>query len=103
MSSFEHQLSNVRLGSKSWCVVKTTVVDPSKVEKPEFLVHLSCGYVLSKGLQQNDDGTITAFVEIAGQRVKATHVFKTPAQAIAVAQRMMDEIHAGMPPTPEPN
>jgi len=102
MGKLEQQLSNVRLGSHCWCVLKTTVVDASKTEKPEFLVHLTRGYVASKGIQQNDDGTVTAFVEIAGQRVKATHVFKTAAQATSVAERMMDEIHAGMPIEPKP-
>jgi hypothetical protein len=100
MGKLEQQLSNVRLGSHCWCVLKTTIVDAAKTEKPEFLIHLTRGYVASKGIQQNDDGTVTAFVEIAGQRVKASHVFKTHEQAISRASEMMAEIADGIKALP---
>lgn len=101
MSKLADQLSNVRLGSHCWCVIQTTVIDETKTEKPEFLIHLARGYVKGKGVQLDDDGKTIAFVEIAGQRLKASHVFKTAAQATAVAERMMDEIHAGFPIEPK--
>lgn len=102
MGKINRQLQNVRLGSLCWCVIKTSVIDPAKTEKPEFLVHLSRGYVQSKGVQLDDDGKTIVFVEIAGQRVKASHVFKTAAQATSVAEEMMAEIHAGLPIEPKP-
>ena len=102
MGKLEQQLRNVRLGSHCWCVIKTSIIDPEKTEKPEFLIHLSRGYVQSKGIQLDDNGKTIAFVEIAGQRVKASHVFKTAAQATSVAEQMMDELHTGLPIEPKP-
>lgn len=89
---------NIKLGEKYWCVLKTTLVDETKTEKPEFLVHLSVGYVSSKGLQLDDEGKALPFVEIAGQRVKHTHVFENPDDAIDCAEAMMDQIRNGTAP-----
>lgn len=97
---------DIKLGKQYWCVLKTTVVDPAKTEYPEFLVHLACGYVTSKGMQKEvgaDNGTEVLFVEIAGQRVKYSYIFESPEDAIDKAEAMMSEIRGGTPPTaPEP-
>lgn len=98
---------DIKLGQQYWCVLKTTLVDPAKVEYPEFLVHLACGYVTSKGMQKEpgtDRDAGMLFVEIAGQRVKHTHIFESPEDAIDKAEAMMSEIHSGSAPlTPEPS
>lgn len=100
------KFEDIKLGQQYWCVLKTTLVDPAKVEYPEFLVHFACGYVTSKGMQKEpgaDKGTEVLFVEIAGQRVKHTHIFDSPEDAIDKAEAMMSEIRGGTPPTaPEP-
>ena len=93
---------DIKLGQKYWCVLKTTLVDPNKVDYPEFLVHLTLGYVTSKGEQKElgaDDGTELLFVEIAGQRVKHSYIFEFAEDAIRKATAMMDEIRSGSQPT----
>ena len=101
MSQLYKKLREIRLGSHCWCVIKTSVVDEAKTDKPEFLIHLTRGYVQSKGVQLDDDGQPMLFVEISGQRVKASYVFKTAAQATSKAEAMMSEMAEGLKQVPQ--
>ena len=97
------EFDDIILGKKYWCVLKTTLVDPKEIQYPEFLVHLTCGYVTSKGLQKEAGGgedTEVQFVEIAGQRVKYSYIFEYPIDAVFKATEMMEEIQNGTAPEP---
>jgi len=100
MARIDRKLMEIRLGAQYWCVIKTSVVDETH-KKPEFLVHLTKGYVQSKGVQLDDDGKAVLFVELSGQRVKASHVFKTAAQAISKSEQMMADIGEGLKQVPQ--
>ena len=93
----------IRLGDQYWCILKTTLVDENKRDKPEFLIHIATGYVKSKGLQLDDNGEdILAFVEMCGQRLKADMVFEDINGAIEKMHEMMAEIKAGATNTVPP-
>lgn len=93
----------IRLGEQYWCVLKTTLVDENKKDKPEFLVHLAVGFVTSKGLQLGDDGIeLIPFVEMCGQRLKADMVFEDFEDAAKKMYAMMDEIKRGTTNTVPP-
>ena len=96
-------IRQIRLGEKYWCVIKTSAVDPNQKEYPDFLIHLAHGYVTAKGAQKlpgTDRDATVLFVEIAGQRVKPTHVFENPEDAIEAAEAMMSEISDGLKALP---
>lgn len=90
----------IRLGEQYWCVLKTSVVDETKKEKPEFLAHLAVGYIKSKGIQLDDDGGQTLFVEMCGQRLKADMVFESYELASNKLFEMIDEIGRGINTVP---
>lgn len=90
----------IRLGEKYWCVLKASVVDENQKEKPEFLAHLAVGYVKSKGIQLDDDGGQTLFVEMCGQRLKADMVFDSYDRASKKLFEMIDEIGRGINAVP---
>lgn len=86
---------NIRLGGKYWCILKTTLVDENKRDKPEFLVHLAVGYVKAKGLQLEDNGKdLIPFIEMCGQRLKAEMVFESIDDALDRMSEMMVTITA---------
>lgn len=90
---------DIKLGKQYWCVFKASVVNPEQKEYPDFLMHVGLGYVTSKGAQKevgSDNGTSQLFVEIAGQRIKASHVFESPEDAIDMLEVMMDEMRRGL-------
>jgi len=100
MAKIDQQLRDIRLGAQCWCVLKTSVVDPEKKDRPEYLIHIAKGYVQSKGVQHVEGGKPLLFVEVAGQRIKANHVFKTAAQAISKAEQMMGSMADGLKALP---
>lgn len=92
---------DIKLGQQCWCVLKTSLVDENKIEKPEFLVHLAVGYVTSKGVQFDTDGVTTIpYIEMCGQRLKAQLVFGTQEAAIERMNDMIAEISQGTNPVP---
>jgi hypothetical protein len=96
------KFEDIKLGQQYWCVLKTTIVDAEQKDYPEFLVHFAQGYVTSKGMQKkpsvNNEAEAVLFVEIAGQRVRHTHIFESPEDAIDKAEAMIAQIQSGEVP-----
>lgn len=89
------KFKDIKVGGAYWGVLKTSIVNAEQKDYPEYLIHLTRGYVTSKGLQRLpgvDNGKGDLFVEIAGQRIKYTHVFETSGEAIEMAVQMMAEL-----------
>lgn len=95
-------LKNIKLGEKYWCVIKTSMIDENEQEKPEFLVNLVQGYVTAKGIQLEGEN-ILPYVEVARQRLKATHIFEHIDDAMDKVEIMIAEIKSAQEnPVPEP-
>lgn len=92
-------IENIRLGQQYYCLLKTSTVDPEK-EKKEFVYHITKGYVSAKGLQVDGD-KVLPFVEIAGQRVKATHITETLAECVVMADSLTQQLEPAKEPLPE--
>ena len=93
---------DIKLGERYWCVFKASVVDPKVPRIPDFVLHLGVGIAQSKGMQLDEAHDKLLFVEIAGQRIKASHVFESPEGAVDALEAMMDKMTRGLATASEP-
>lgn len=70
-------MENFRIGQTYYCLLKTSIVDEKKPETTDVLYHIGYGALKSKGVMEDPDNTgkLIAFGELAGQRVRISHIF----------------------------
>jgi len=83
---------NIRLGDKYYCLLETKIIndEQAKNDKAECSWTIIYGYVTSKG-EQIEGEALAKFVEIAGQRVRTSHVFETAEECVDFAKAVCSE------------